>query len=230
MIGKYFLPAVRDCTTKFLAEALLKGGCKQLLLSKEVDVIHLRQFEELKVSVLLERILNSETMKKYIPDISPTKHLDKTYILAIIQKFDQPWLDSQYSKLMKDRKEKQILEKKGFVEFKDEVRDLFEKTNSFSSEVGRTGTMLSLKIRKRRTKKEMQMDIEKEQSVIKRAEEFTALKRSLEEMASANKQLEQKINEMKGKLKKYIYSNNTHIEEKKKSVEDAKPGQEKKDS
>jgi len=55
----------------------------KLLPAADVEILHLRKYEELSVEILLQRALNDPTMKKFIPNLPDSHPLNKTYLLAV---------------------------------------------------------------------------------------------------------------------------------------------------
>lgn len=123
-------------------------------------------------------------------------------------KFDREWLESLYYSTMEKRLEKQLDRKQTKLEFKDEINALYKQVMVMSSKVlfcllqkiiidekGRGTSLLSLSLKKRRTKQELLKDSKQKEAEKQLIADSQAMKRKIEE-------LEYKLENANKKMKK----------------------------
>lgn len=93
--------------------------------------MHLRAYEELSGRVLMGRARANEKIAPYLPDVPQGHRIDKTYLITLLNLFDNDWLVSTYKGSQIIRAEKKRLGGKKIV-LKDDIKKLYE-TTSISS-------------------------------------------------------------------------------------------------
>jgi len=51
---------------------------------KDVQLAKIRQYQELKIDVLMQKVLSNPLIKRLCPDVPPSHKIDKTFLLAAI--------------------------------------------------------------------------------------------------------------------------------------------------